>query len=133
MDEHKLLAKQISEIAITNHHPAFGLPGHPGSVPAIVSLSRQIGLCCQRCVEWSQSISNTQLDPLFREVARELLVFAQSFIESIERSANNSMQEVEKALSKPAGGKVVIHGSLKLDSPDLTRLHAAMEKLKSQI
>jgi hypothetical protein len=133
LEEMNLLSSQISELSITNDNAAFGLPGQPGSVPAIVSLSLQIGLVCQRCLEWSQNISNAPLHPLFREAAQELHAFTYAFIDSTERFANKFMQQVQDALSKPPGSQVVIDACLKIDQPDLTRFHAAMTTLKSQM
>jgi hypothetical protein len=128
--EMKLLSSQISELSIASDNAAFGAPGQPGSVPAIVSLARQVGLVCQRCVEWSQDISDAPLHPLFREAAQELHTFTYAVIDSTERFANKFMQQVQDALSKPPGSHVVIDAHLKIDQPDLTRFQDAMRTLE---
>jgi len=132
IDEMTLLGDQIGQFALVDN-AAFGMPGQPGSIPAIISLSRPIRLFCQRSVEWAQDISNAPLDPLFRDSARELLRVSNDFIGSVDRFANELMRQLETALNKPPGGQVIIDACLKIDSPDLTRFVAAMKKLEGQI
>ncbi len=132
LDEMTQLANEIGKFDLTNND-AFGKPGQPADVPAIISLSRPIRLFCQRCVEWTQDISNTACDPIFREVARELLVVSHSYIGSVDRFATELMRQLENALSRPQGGQTIIDPCLKIDSPDVTRLVAAVKKLEAQI
>lgn len=127
IEEMSQLATQISKFELTADRDTFG------SVPAIVSLSRPILLFCQRCVEWAQDISNTPLDPHFREVARDLLLVSHHFIECVDRFANELMRQLENALSKPPGAQVTIDACLKVDVPDLTRFVAAVKKLEERI
>lgn len=130
VSEHELLVDLLSQLNITNDNPAFGPPGQPGSVTAIVSLSRQVGWCCQRAADWSQEIAKTPLDLIYHDVARELQRFAEVFVASAERFAKQFLQQVEDALNKPPGTQVVIDATLKLDAPDQTQFQSALDMLK---
>lgn len=107
---------------------AFGPPGKPGSVPAIVSFSRQIGDYCQRSVQWAAVILGTPVDPVWRDAARELAAaFARPIIESVERFANNIIEQINNHLSTSPGAERTLRFCLTLEGIDLTRFTAAME------
>jgi hypothetical protein len=133
LGEYELLLNHVGQLSITNDNPAFGPPGQPGNIPAIVSLSRQIGYCCQRASDWSQDIAQTPLPLVFHDVARELQRFAEAFVESAERFAKNFLLQVEDAMTKPPGSQVVIDATFKIDSPDQRQLQWALDMLKIRV
>lgn len=133
LGEYELLLDRVGELSITNDNPAFGPPGQPGNVPAIVSLSRQVGYCCQRAADWSQEIAKTPMPLVFHDVARELQRFAEAFVESAERFAKNFLQQVEDATTKPPGSQVVIDATLRIDPPDRRGFESALQTLKTQM
>ena len=129
----QFLCDHASEFCVTNENLAFGPPGEPGNVPAIVSLSRQMGYLCQRAADWTQEIGTTPMLLIFHDVARELQRFAEVFIASAENFAEQTLQRIEDALTKPPGTKAVIDLTWKLGTPDQRQLISALEVLKTRV
>lgn len=130
--EIRLFASEIPSLMnsmTSKREDAFGPPGQPGSVPAIVSFSREIGHYCQRSVQWAAMISSTPVDPVWRDAARELVAaFPRPIIESVEQFANNIIEQINNYLSTSLGAERTLRFSLALDVIDLTRFTAAMEQ-----
>jgi hypothetical protein len=130
--EIRLFASEIPRLMdsmTTKQEEAFGPHGQSGSVPAIVSFSREIGHYCRRSVQWAAMISSTPVDPVWRDAARELVAaFPRPIIESVEQFANDIIGQINNYLSTSPGAERTLRFSLTLDVIDLTRFTAAMEQ-----
>ena len=124
------IAKQLVALIELNHDDAFGPPGKPGDVTAIVTLSRKIGSFYRRIIEWMQTVQATPIDPQYANITRELVSFATGTTMGIERFGPDLLQQIENALGAPPDGRPSeINATLNVAPANPDRLIKAINRL----
>jgi len=109
----------------SSHDDAFGAPGEAGNVEADIRFARQMAAYYRQAVEWRQVVQQADLDPVYRQCADEMAVFADAVLRPIEAHGPSILRQCDAAQALPPGSPISFDFSLEFEAFDTSRFHAA--------
>jgi hypothetical protein len=122
------LAPQVEALVNAELQVAFGAPGEPGDVAAIVLVAGKLARVYRRFLDLRAAAQSQRVDPVFAEVMREFSRIGDQSIAEFERYPKASLATIETALANDDGQtELVLDLQLKLTA-DTDGLHAALDR-----
>lgn len=123
------------EILVNNAlQTALREPGRPGDPSEIVFVAQRMGAVHKHAIEWSQRIRCAHVDDRFEAVRRELSLFPEHIIKSIEEYGPNFLQQLEEALSAPKGSApAVLEVPLVIDAYNVEEFERELDKVSEEL
>ncbi len=100
-DDCERIMAELDSLMNSNHEKAFGPPGTPGNVEAIVALSYKIIGYYYQAMSWSQNVIHTPIDSRLAEIPSELAKMSTSITAGIEQFSPNLLKQLEIAITAP--------------------------------
>jgi hypothetical protein len=100
------------------------------SIPRIVSVARRLGAVYRQAIEWSHSVRNADVHPLFRELTYELSFYAESLLRAAEGFGPAILRMLDAHRDRTRGGAAAAPGD-RLDlAPKLPDFEPLFEKFR---
>ena len=125
LDALQLVVKNATDLINSDHADAWGAPGQPGNVDAIVRFALQIAAFHRQTLEWSNAARQADLDPLLRPCAYEASLFADAVLRPIENQGPSILRQCDAILAAPPGERATLDASMTFEDFDRTRFSAA--------
>ncbi len=110
---------------------ALGPPGVAGDPEAIVYVGKKLVSLYREAIEWSLDFKNVDVDDDFRRIVELTARMSTNMVDEIEEFSARYQTTLEDALANlpEPGEQRVIDLTLKLTMPDMTELHAEVERI----
>ena len=109
----------------SSHDDAFGAPGEAGSVEADIRFARQMAAYYRQALEWRHVVQQADLDPVYRQCADEMAVFADAVLRPLEAHGPSILRQCDAAVALPPGSPISFDFSVEFAPIDNARFHAA--------
>ena len=131
--EYMGLTRKINHLVNRQLQVAFGAPGEPGDVTAIVRLARRLAGIYRRFLEMRSEARRQSVDPMFADVMREFSKIGDRSIAEFEAYPARSLASIETALANDDGEtELVLDLQLRLTA-DTDRFHAALDHARRRV
>jgi len=131
LDALQLMVKDATDLINSDHEDAWGAPGEPGNVDAVVRFALQIAAFHRRALEWSEVAQEADLHPLLRPCAYEASLFVNAVVSPIEHQGPSILRQCDVILAAPPGEPATLDASITFEDFDRTRFTAACEAAAS--
>lgn len=123
------------EILVNNAlQTALRESGTPGDPSEIVFVARRMGIVYRHAIEWSQHVRCAYVDDRFEAVRRELSLFPENIIRSIEEYGPNFLRQLEEALSAPRGNtQQVLDAQLVIDASNVEEFERELNRVEKEL
>ena len=98
------------------------------NIPTIIAISRKLGSLYRQAIEWSHSVRNADVHPVFREFTYELSFYADGILRAIERIGPELSERISATGAAVKPGAVVKAGEQLLLAPKMPDLTPFIEK-----
>lgn len=109
----------------SSHDDAFGAPGEAGNVEADIRFARRMAAYYRQAVEWRHVVQQADLDPVYRQCAYEMALFADAVLRPLEAHGPSILRQCDAALALPQGSPISFDFSVEFAPIDNARFHAA--------
>ena len=125
LDVLQRIVASATELINSDHEDAWGAPGQPGNVEAIVRFAVQMAAFHRQALEWTHAARQADLHPLLRPCAYEASLFADSVLRPIEAQGPSILRQCDAILNAPPGTPATLDASITFEEFDRTRFSAA--------
>jgi len=133
LEEYQGLTGRIDALVNSELQVAFGAPGEPGDIGAIVLVARKLGRVYRRFLDLRAEARRRPVDPVFTDVLREFSRIGDQSIAEFQTYPVKSLESIETALANDDGEtELVLNLQLKLTA-DTDGLHAALDRAHRRV
>ena len=125
LDDLQRIVANATELINSDHEDAWGAPGRPGNVEAIVRFALQMAAFYRQALEWSDVARQADLHPLLRPCAYEASLFADAALRPIEDQGPSILRQCDAIAAAPPGAPATLDASIVFEEFDRTRFSAA--------
>jgi hypothetical protein len=133
LEEYQGLTSRIDALVNSELQVAFGAPGEPGDIGAIVLVAGKLGRVYRRFLHLRAEARHQPTDPVLSDVLREFSLIGDQSIAEFQTHPVKSLESIETALANDDGEtELVLDLQLKLTA-DTEGLHAALDRAHRRV